>query len=117
VADKSSRSGDAVDEVEDDLEVADVDDQPSPGRVASRRRAPAARPSRREVGGPGLLGRLVRFVREIVAELAKVIWPTRRELTTYTLVVVVFVSIVVSVVAGLDYGFARLMVFVFGSTV
>ena len=35
--------------------------------------------------------RLVRFFREVVAELRKVIWPTRKELLTYTAVVVVFV--------------------------
>src|SRR5688572_29346227 len=36
--------------------------------------------------------RLVRFLREVVAELRKVIWPTRRQLVTYTIVVLVFVS-------------------------
>ncbi len=38
--------------------------------------------------GGGIFGRLARFVREIVAELQKVIWPTRKELLTYTTVVV-----------------------------
>ena len=63
---------------------------------------------------PGLIGRFVNFVREVVAELQKVIWPTRKELLTYTTVVVVFVAIMMSYVAGLDYGFARAMFLVFG---
>jgi preprotein translocase subunit SecE len=64
---------------------------------------------------PGLVGRFVNFVREVVAELQKVIWPTRKELLTYTTVVVVFVAIMMSFVALLDYGFARAMFAVFGS--
>jgi preprotein translocase subunit SecE len=62
----------------------------------------------------GIVGRLVNFVREVVAELRKVIWPTRKELLTYTTVVIIFVSIMFTIVAGLDYGFARAALWVFG---
>jgi preprotein translocase subunit SecE len=65
--------------------------------------------------GPGIFGRFIRFIREIIAELRKVIWPTRKELLTYTAVVVVFVGIVVAIVAGFDVVFARAMIFIFGS--
>ncbi len=64
--------------------------------------------------GPGVFGRLARFIREIVAELRKVIWPTRKELITYTSVVVVFVTIMLTIVAGLDWMFAKGVLFVFG---
>ncbi len=47
--------------------------------------------------------RLVRFLREVVAELRKVIWPSRRQLVTYTAVVLVFVSFMVALVALLDF--------------
>ena len=60
------------------------------------------------------LSRIGRFYREVVAELRKVIWPTRKELVTYTTVVVVFVSIIVAIVAGLDYVFGELILEVFG---
>ena len=46
-----------------------------------------------------LLSRLARFLREVVAELRKVIWPTRKQLVTYTIVVLVFVSFMVALVA------------------
>lgn len=77
--------------------------------------APArSRPKVASRSGGGLVSRLSRFFREVVAELSKVIWPTRKELITYTAVVIAFVTIIVAVVAGLDIGFAKLVVLVFG---
>ena len=46
----------------------------------------------------GLFGRIARFFREVVAELRKVIWPTRKELLTYTAVVVAFVAVMLTIV-------------------
>jgi preprotein translocase subunit SecE len=50
----------------------------------------------------------------VVAELRKVIWPTRKELLTYTAVVVVFVALMLTIVAGLDWVFAKGVLWVFG---
>jgi preprotein translocase subunit SecE len=69
----------------------------------------------KEGGSNNIFARLINFVREVVAELRKVIWPTRKELTTYTLVVVVFVIVMLSFVGGLDYGFAKLVFWAFGN--
>ncbi|GAA2809780.1 preprotein translocase subunit SecE [Saccharopolyspora taberi] len=55
-----------------------------------------------------------RFLREVVAELRKVIWPTRKALVTYTLVVLVFVSIMVAGIAGVDVLFAKGVLWLFG---
>jgi preprotein translocase subunit SecE len=112
---------DPIDEVEfeDDFDEEAVDEAPAKRtRTAAGARArTATRPKTRvkEDEGPGFFGRILRFIREVVAELQKVIWPTRKELLTYTAVVIVFVSIVMSFVAGLDVGFARLMFLVFGT--
>ena len=57
---------------------------------------------------------LRRFLREVVAELRKVIWPGRRELITYTTVVIVFVAFIVALVSGLDLLFAKGVLAVFG---
>ena len=54
------------------------------------------------------------FVRQIVAELRKVIWPTRKELGTYTTVALVFILVMVAIVTSLDYGFTKLVFAVFG---
>jgi preprotein translocase subunit SecE len=56
----------------------------------------------------------VKFVREVAQELRKVVWPTRRELVTYTTVSLVFILIMVAIVTSLDYGFTKLVLVVFG---
>jgi preprotein translocase subunit SecE len=54
------------------------------------------------------------FFRQVVAELRRVIWPTRRELITYTTVALVFVLIMVAIVTGLDYLLTKAVLAVFG---
>jgi len=62
-------------------------------------------PSRdRKDARPGLISRMFRFLREVVAELRKVIWPTRKQMITYTAVVLVFVAFMVALIAALDFG-------------
>ncbi|HEY5334599.1 MAG TPA: preprotein translocase subunit SecE [Mycobacteriales bacterium] len=60
------------------------------------------------------LARMRTYYREVVAELRKVIYPTRSELVTYTVVVVVFVAVMVAIVSGFDLGFSHLDLLVFG---
>ena len=45
------------------------------------------------------------FYRQVVAELRKVVWPTRAQLITYFWVVLVFVVVVMTIVSLLDLGF------------
>ena len=54
-------------------------------------------------GRKGLFARIALFVRQVVAELKKVVSPTRQELLTYTGVVLVFVTIVMIFVGLLDW--------------
>ena len=75
------------------------------------------RPTRARDQGPergNLAQRLVRFLREVVAELRKVIWPTRNEMVTYSIVVVLFLIFMIAVTWGADFGFARLILAIFG---
>lgn len=65
-------------------------------------------------GKKGPLGRLALFYRQIVAELRKVVWPTRSQLSTYTAVVIVFVVVMIGLVTVIDFGFARVIKYVFG---
>ncbi|MFI6091460.1 preprotein translocase subunit SecE [Streptomyces sp. NPDC051218] len=65
-------------------------------------------------GKKGPFGRLALFYRQIVAELRKVVWPTRSQLTTYTTVVIVFVIIMIGLVTVIDYGFNQAVKYVFG---
>ncbi len=100
---------------DDDVE---PDDEPvSRGGTAIRERKTSSESSKakREVRRFGLFGRIGDFVREVIAELRKVIWPTRKELLTYTGVVIAFVTVVTAIVALLDYGFAKAVLFSFGN--
>ncbi len=54
------------------------------------------------------------FTRQVAAELRKVIWPTRKELVTYTAVALAFVIFMTVIVTSLDYGFTKLMFVIFG---
>jgi len=55
------------------------------------------------------------FLKEVRQELKKVIWPTRQELVTYTIVVLVTVIALTSLVFGLDVVFSKLVLDVFTS--
>jgi preprotein translocase subunit SecE len=74
----------------------------------------SARDRRGETKRRGLFGRIGLFFRQVVAELRKVVRPTRTELITYTVVVLVFVAAVMAFVSVLDYGFGHLVLYVFG---
>jgi preprotein translocase subunit SecE len=98
-------------DAEGDGDVAD-EEPVRGGGTAVRERRPTEKKDVRRAGPVGVISR---FFREIISELRKVIWPTRNELLTYTAVVIVFVTIITTIVALLDYGFARGILFSFGS--
>jgi len=54
------------------------------------------------------------FFRQVIAELRKVIWPTRDQLVTYFMVVLVFVMFMIAVVSVLDFAFNKAAFAVFG---
>lgn len=49
--------------------------------------------------------RMMLFLRQVVAELRKVVYPTRPQLINYTAVVLVFVAIMIALVQVLDFVF------------
>ncbi|MFC7487514.1 preprotein translocase subunit SecE [Knoellia sp. CPCC 206453] len=61
-----------------------------------------------------LFGSLGLFISQILDELRKVVRPTRNELWNYTLVVIVFVTVMMALVSALDFGFGKLVALVFG---
>ncbi|MBO0980489.1 preprotein translocase subunit SecE [Microbacterium sp. SD291] len=62
----------------------------------------------------GFFASIALFFRQVIAELRKVVTPTRKELVKFTAVVLVFVLIVMGIVYGLDTLFAWLTHVVFG---
>ena len=53
------------------------------------------------------------FIREIQGELRRVVWPSASEVVTYSVVVVVVVTLLTGVVFLLDLGFAESVVQLF----
>ncbi len=62
----------------------------------------------------GLFSRMFRFLREVVAELRKVIWPTRKQMITYTTVVLLFVAFMVAIIWGMDVVLQKGVLWLFG---
>ncbi|MFN8074799.1 MAG: preprotein translocase subunit SecE [Kineosporiaceae bacterium] len=62
----------------------------------------------------GTPARIRLFLRQVISELRKVVRPTRKELTTYTTVVLAFVVIMMVFVSILDFGFGKLVLWAFG---
>ena len=62
----------------------------------------------------GLFARVGLFYRQILSELKKVVWPTRKQLSTYTAVVLVFVMFIIAVVSLLDLVLTKIVFWVFG---
>lgn len=60
------------------------------------------------------LGRVRLFLRQVIQELKKVTTPTRKELISYVGVVLVFVAIMMTLVAALDWAFGWAVLTVFG---
>lgn len=60
-------------------------------------------------------GKIVLFIQQVIAELKKVVTPTRKELINYTLVVIGFVLVMMALVWVLDQAFGWLTVFIFGT--
>ncbi|MGP4113268.1 preprotein translocase subunit SecE [Streptomyces sp. 4N509B] len=86
--------------------ITDSVEAPEPRGESTGRRG------RRAKRGP--LGRLALFYRQVIAELRKVVWPGRRQLTTYTTAVIVFVVVVILILTVLDWGFSRGVEWIFG---
>ena len=63
---------------------------------------------------PNFFQRIAIFLRQVFAELRKVVTPTRQELLKYTAVVLGFVVVMMALVYGLDVLFVWITSYVFG---
>ena len=54
------------------------------------------------------------FVREVIAELQRVNWPTRQEVVAYSIVVLVSVVVIATIISGMDYVFTNAVLTLFG---
>ena len=84
-----------------------VIDEPSEEVVANAKKERAAK--------RGPFARIALFIRQVIGELKKVVTPTRKELLSYTGVVLVFVVIMMALVSLLDWIFGLGVFWVFGN--
>jgi preprotein translocase subunit SecE len=61
-----------------------------------------------------IIPRLRRYIGEIVAELKKVVWPTRAETRRLTVMVMIIAGAVGVFLGAIDYGFTHLMQLIIG---
>jgi preprotein translocase subunit SecE len=54
------------------------------------------------------------YIQQVVAELRKVIWPNRKQMVSYTTVVLLFLAFMVTLIGLVDLGLAKVVMMVFG---
>ncbi len=68
---------------------------------------------RRRSGEGGSGPNPARFAREVRNELRQVAWPTRSELANYTTVVITVLVIMIALIFALNFGFGKLVLYLF----
>lgn len=88
--------------------------------MAKEKNMPAKKSSKKPANknnkkkGTGFFKRIARFFKDVVVELKKVTWPSRKNLISYTIAVIVFVIIMMAVIYGIDSGAAAAIKAIFG---
>ncbi len=62
----------------------------------------------------GFFARIPQFYRQVLSELRRVVWPTRKQVSTYTTVVMVFVTFMIAVISLFDLGLTKAIFWIFG---
>ena len=97
---------------------AAVDDDTSTGAKEAVALEDAGKGKKKKKAGKGPRGNpiayVINYLREVIGELRKVIWPNRKQMVTYTAVVLVFLAFMVTLIGLVDLGVAKLVMLVFG---
>ena len=107
---KRSRRGIAADDIDTDSgaqEALSLEDEAKAKKKKKTKKA-AKEPRRNPIAY------VINYLREVIGELRKVIWPNRKQMATYTTVVLVFLAFMVTLIGLVDLGVARLVMLVFG---
>ncbi len=83
-------------------------ERPTPAANAAARRAQAAEKKKKRTGPR-------QFLKEVRTELRRVDWPSRAELISYTMVVLVTIVVLTTYVFGLDSLFSKAILKLLGS--
>lgn len=113
-----SDEDDESDEDEDDAEVAAAaagrGKKSKSSATATKKKAATSKQSAKERKASPIAGAAAgTFIQQVVSELSKVVWPTKKQMITYTTVVMVFVVVLVAAVWGFDLGVGKVMDWIF----
>ena len=100
----------------DDVEVTKEDKAKKGAKRADRAKAAkkAKKPKKSGERSANPFVFVYNYLKQVVAEMRKVIWPNRKQMLTYTGVVLVFLAFMVALVGLADLGLAKLVMLVFG---
>ncbi len=106
-------SAEPADDVLDASDVEDSGAAGSEGRPAKRtKKAKAAKSGDGSRVNPFLF--VWNYLKQVVGEMRKVIWPNRKQMVSYTTVVLVFLAFMVTLIGLSDLGLAKLVAIIFG---
>ena len=115
---KRSRQRGEADDTGDDSSSGAVELTESSAEDATGKKAKKAKKAKnaRKSGEPSSnpIVYVFTYLRQVVAELRKVIWPNRKQMGTYTSVVLAFLVFMVTLIGLVDLGLAKLVLMVFG---
>jgi preprotein translocase subunit SecE len=118
------RSRQRAADVDDDTDVASSDEaegSEEDSATKKGKKAPAAKKAKKakkpKKSGDHRANPIVylyNYLKQVVAEMRKVIWPNRKQMVTYTSVVLAFLAFMVALVGLADFGLTKLVLLVFG---
>ena len=113
---KRARRAVEVDEAESDVESGDTDSDAEGSATDAGKKAKPKKAEKSRKTGPtrNPFVFVWNYLKQVVAELRKVIWPNRKQMIGYTTVVLVFLVFMVALIGGVDFGLAKLVMWVFG---
>ncbi|QUR66363.1 preprotein translocase subunit SecE [Mycobacterium spongiae] len=114
-----------ADEDVDDSESAEASDDTDAAKEDSGKKATSkdskkdSRAKTAKKGKPGArpanpIAFVYNYLKQVVGEMRKVIWPNRKQMVTYTSVVLAFLAFMVALVSLADFGLTKLVLLVFG---
>ena len=77
--------------------------------VSSKKAVSGKNPADVKVSEPNIFQKSIEFLREVKVELKKVTWPTRKQTTGTTVVVIIFVFVVSAFLGLFDLGLSKLV--------
>ena len=107
------RAADADDDVDvESSDEVDISKEDKAKKAAKAKTAKKPRKSGDRTANPFVF--VYNYLKQVVAEMRKVIWPNRKQMLTYTSVVLAFLAFMVTLVGLADFGLTKLVLLVFG---